>query len=401
MKKIATCAAALSMGATMAMADMTNGEITVVVLTDMSSSYSDTSGRGSVAGAELAVEDFAREHPDIKVRVLNADHQNKADIGVLKAREMIDTQGADVFVDISNSAVSLAVQTIVRDADRAVIHVGSATAAIFGEACTPTGAMWLYDTDSLSEGLGRAIIAEGGDSWFFISADYAFGKAMEASMTRILGEMGGTVKGAVRHPINNTDYSSFVLQAQESGAKVVGFFNASGDTVNSLKAAGEFGLAQQGQKMAAPLFYIQSAKAVGPELAQGLQYMAGYYWDRDEPSRAFAERFSKKMGGGVPSEAHAGTYSATLHYLRAAAAAQSDSGKTVMAKMKEMPVDDFFAPGAMVRADGRLQNDMYLVEVKKPSEITGEWDILKVIRTMPAQDILMPLEKSKCPMVNN
>lgn len=399
MKRLSLMAGLLAASVATASAQFSNDELKVVVLTDMSSNYSDTSGKGSVVAAELAIEDFGDSIGGVPVTLISSDHQNRADAGALQARELIDTVGADVFVDISNSAVSLAVQEIAREADKAVLHVGSATAALYGESCSPTGALWLYDTYALAQGLGRAIIAEGGDSWFFITADYAFGKAMEDSMTAIIDEAGGKVMGSVRHPVNNADYSSFLLQAQASGAKVVGLANASGDTVNSLKQAGEFGLTEAGQKLAALIFYIQSARSVGPDLAQGLQFLTGYYWDRDDASRDFAQRFAERMGGGMPSQAHAGVYSATLHYLRAAAAAQSDSGAAVLAKMKELPVDDFFAPGAMLREDGRLMNDLFLVEIKTPAEVTQSWDLLKVVRQVPAEEIIRPLDQGNCSYV--
>ncbi len=392
-------AAALALPTSMAAAAFSDNALNVVVLTDMTSNYSDTAGRGSVVAAELAIEDFGKTINGVPIKLIAADHQNKADLGALKARELVDTAGADVFVDLSNSAVSLAVQEIGREQDKAVLHVGSATAALYGEACAPTGALWLYDTYALAQGLGRAIVAEGGDSWYFITADYAFGNAMERSMGEVLADAGGKLVGSVKHPVNNIDFSSFLLQAQQSGAKVIGLANASGDTVNAIKQAGEFGVTQMGQKVAALIFYIQSAKSVGPQLAQGLQFMTGYYWDRDDASRAFAKRFAEKMNGGMPSQAHAGVYSATLHYLRAAAAAGTDSGTAVLARMRETPVDDFFAPGARLREDGRLMNDMFLVEVKKPEEITQPWDILKILRRMPAEEIIRPMDKGGCPLV--
>ncbi len=401
MKKGIVAAALLALTTATAQAEFSNDSVTVVVLTDMTANYSDTAGQGSVVAAELAIEDFGGTLNGRPIRLLSADHQNKADLGALKAREMIDTQGADVFVDMSNSAVSLAVQEIGRTADKAMLHVGSATAALYGEACAPTGALWLYDTYALAHGLGRAMVAEGDDSWFFITADYAFGKAMEDSLSAVVTEAGGSVKGSVRHPVNNADYSSFLLQAQKSGAKVIGLANASGDTVNSLKQAQEFGVVEMGQKLAAPLFYIQSAKALGPENVQGLQFMTGYYWDRDDASRAFGKRFAERMKGGMPSQAHAGVYSATLHYLRAAEAARSDSGTRVLAQMKQMPVDDFFAEGAMLRSDGRLMKDMCLVEAKAPADVKGPWDLLKVVRRMPAAEIIRPLDKGNCPIAQN
>lgn len=400
MKTVAGLAAALALSATAAHAEFSNNAIRVGVLTDLSSSYSETSGQGSVVAAKLAVQDFGGTVNGVPVEVVAMDHQNKADIGALAARQMIDVDGVDVFVDISNSAVSLAVQEIGRNTNKAVLHVGSATADLYGKACSPTGALWLYDTYSLAQGLARSIIAEGGDTWYFITADYAFGKAMEESVEGILEAQGGKVLGSSRHPVNNSDYSSFLLMAQQSGAKIVGLANASGDTVNAIKQAGEFGITQSGQKLAALIFYIQSAKAVGPDLAQGLRFMTGYYWDRDEPSRAFAERFAAEMKGGMPSQAHAGIYSAVLHYLKAAAASGSDVGTTVMDKMKELPVEDFFAGRAKLREDGRLLKDMYLVEVKTPAEVTQPWDLLKVVRHMPAEEIIRPIEEGGCPYLD-
>ena len=400
LKTLTLTATLLCTAVTPALAEISDNTLNVVVLTDMSSVYSAPSGKGSVAAAELAIEDFKAES-GINVDLTSADHQNKPDLGALLAHKLIDTAGADVFVDISNSSVSLAVQDIVREADKAVLHVGSANAALYGESCSPNGALWLYDTYALAQGLGRAIVAEGGDSWFFITADYSFGTAMQEAMEDILRDAGGTVAGSVKHPVGNSDFSSFILQAQGSGAKIVGMANAANDTVNTIKTAGEFGLTQAGQKLAALVFYIQSAHAVGPQLAQGLRFMTGYYWDRDEASRAFAERFSAKMNGSVPSQVQAGVYSATLHYLRAAAAAETDAGSAVLEQMRKMPVKDFFADGAMLREDGRLMNDMYLVEVKTPDKVTGEWDLLKVLRTMPAEEIVRPVDKGNCGYLND
>lgn len=394
-------AAFLSLMASVAHAEFSNNVVKIVVLTDMSSHYADAAGKGSVAAAELAIEDFGPSIDGVPIKLLSADHQNKADLGALKARELIDTEGADAFVDFSNSAVSLAVQELGRTNDKAVLHVGSATASLYGENCSPTGALWLYDTYSLAQGLGKAEMAEGAKSWFFISADYAFGKAMEESLAAFVKDAGGTVMGAVRHPLNNPDFSSFLLQAQRSKAQVIAFANGPGDTITALKQAKEFGIADMGQKLTTTIFDTPSAKSVGPEIGQGLRFMMGYYWDRDDASRAFAKRFAAKMNGAMPSQTQAGVYSATLHYLRAAAAAKSDSGKVVLAKMKEMPVNDFFAEGAMVRADGRLMKDMFLFEMKKPSEVTQPWDLMKVLRRMPAAEIIRPLDKGNCPFVKS
>ncbi len=292
-------AAMLALASTAAMAEVSGGAVKVVVLTDMTSGYAPTSGQGSVTAAELAVEDFGGTVDGAPIEVVSVDHQNKVDVGALQAGELIDTGGADLFVDISNSAVSLAVQDIVREADKTVIHVGSATAALYGEGCSPNGGLWLYDTYALAQGIAKAIVAEGGDSWYFITADYAFGHAMEEAVRDVIAVAGGETLRSVRHPVNNTDYASFILSAQSSGAKVIGLANASGDTVNAPKQAGEFGVTQAGQKLAALIFYVQSAKAVGPEEAQGLQFLTGYYWDRDE--RAATSRRASASAWVAPS----------------------------------------------------------------------------------------------------
>jgi len=381
---------------TAAHAQVSDGKVRIMVLTDLSSAYSDTSGKGSVVAAQLAVEDAGAKANGAPVEVVQSDHQNKADIGVTTARRAFDVDGVDALVDISNSAVSLGVQNIAREKGKVVLHVGSAHADLYGKACSPTGALWLYDTYALAKGLAMANTSGPGDTWFFLTADYAFGKAMEEEVRKVVESSGGKVLGSARHPVGNQDFSSFVLQAQTSRAKVVGLANASTDTVNAIKQAGEFGLTKGGQKLAALIFYIQSVKAVGAAQAQGLRYLEGYYWDRDEPSRAFAKRFAARMNGMMPSQAHAGIYSATAHYVKAIGAAKSDDGATVMKTMKKLPVEDFFAGQATLRDDGRLMKDMFLVEVKKPSEVTQPWDLLKVIKRVPAADIIRPLAEGGC-----
>ena len=390
---------AICLAATAVNAQISDNLVRIMVLTDLSSVYSDTSGRGSVVAAQLAAEDAGGKVNGVPVEVVQSDHQNKADIGVTAARRAFDVDKVDALVDISNSAVSLGVQGVAREKGKIVLHVGSAHADLYGKACSPTGALWLYDTYALARGMAQANTADSSDSWFLITADYAFGKAMEEEMRKVVESSGGKVLGSVRHPVGASDFSSFVLQAQASKAKIVGLANASTDTVNAIKQAGEFGLTKGGQKLAALIFYIQSVKAVGPAQAQGLRYLEGYYWDRDEPSRAFAKRFAARMNGMMPSQAHAGIYSATAHYLKAIAAAKSDDGATVMQMMKKLPVEDFYAGKATLREDGRLMKDMFLVEVKKPSEVTQPWDLLKVIKRVPAAEIIRPMSEGGCPFV--
>ena len=390
------CALAL---ATPVSAQISDDVVRIMVLTDISSAYSDTSGKGSVVAAQLAAEDAGKQAGKAVVEVVQADHQNKADIGAAQARKAFEADGVDVLVDISNSAVSLAVQDLARERGKVVLHVGSAHADLYGKACSPTGALWLYDTYALGRGIALANTSGASDSWFFITADYAFGRAMEAEVRKVVESAGGKVLGSVRHPVGNQDFSSFVLQAQSSGAKTIGLANASSDTVNAIKQAGEFGLTASGQKLAALIFYIQSVKAVGAAQAQGLRFLTGYYWDRDEPSRSFGKRFAARMNGMMPSQAHAGIYSATAHYIKAVAQAGTDDGKTVMKKMKELPVEDFFAGKATLREDGRLMKDLLLVEVKKPADVKSDWDLLQVVREVPAKDIIRPIAEGGCPFL--
>mgnify|MGYP001222913500 CR=1 FL=1 len=379
-----------------ASADISDGVVRISVMNDQSGQYSDGAGPGSVAAARIAIEEFGGKVAGVPIELVVTDHQNKADIAAVQARSLYDTGKVDVIADLANSAVSLAVQDIARERGKAVLHVGSAHADLYGKACSPTGALWIYDTHSLAEGLTRAVVADGGTSWFFITADYAFGKAIQAEATKILESVGGKVVGSVVHPVNTPDFASFLLQAQGSGAKLVALANAGMDTPNAIKQAKEFGITAGGQKLAVLIFYITSVKAVGAENAQGLQFLTAYYWDHDDASRAFAKRFAELRDGRMPNQNQAGVYSAVRHYLRAVEAAASDDGLTVMRKMKELPVDDFIGRGATIRPDGRLQNDMMLAEVKAPKDIRGEWDLLTIRQTVKGADILRPIAEGGC-----
>ena len=397
MKKLMQGLAALAMlaGASAARAEITK-EIIIADLNDKSSVFSDAGGVGGVIAAQLAIDDMGGKIRGWPVKLLGPDHQNKLDVGVALARQMYDQQGVDAIFDIGNSAISLAVQEIARERGKILIHTGSATADVFGKACSPTSAMWLYDTYSLAQGIAKSIVAQGGDSWFFITADYAFGHAMEAEVTKIVKAAGGKVLGSVRHPVGVSDFSSFLLQAQASGAKVIALANASGDTVTSIKQAREFKIGEGNQKLAVLIFYLTSVHALGAEATQGVQYLTGYYWDRDDASREFGKRFAAKHGGKMPTHAQAVVYSAVKHYLRAVDAANTTDGLTVIRKMKEMPVDDFFAPGATVRPDGRLNNGYWLAEVKKPSEVKQGWDLLNIKAKVKPEDVLRPISEGGC-----
>jgi len=371
--------------------------LNIAVLNDKSSVFSDAGGVRSVRAAELAAEDFGGEINGMKIKVLGPDHQNKTDMGASLARQMYDQEGVEAIFDIGNSAISLAVQDIARERGKIVVHSGSATAEVFGKACSPTGAMWLYDTYSLAKGLAKSVVEQGGKTWYFITADYAFGHAMQNEVTKVVEANGGKVLGAVRHPVGTMDFSSFLMQAQASGADIVAFANASGDTVTSLKQAREFQVGEGDQKLGVLIFYLTSVHALGAKATQGVQYLSGYYWDHDDESRAFAKRFAAVNDGRMPDHTHAAVYSSVKHYLQAVKDSKSTDGKTVMRKMKETPVNDFFAHGAKIRADGRLMNDMLLVEVKKPEEVkNGEWDLLKVKQVVKADDIMRPIAEGGC-----
>jgi branched-chain amino acid transport system substrate-binding protein len=369
--------------------------IRILVMNDQSSSNSAAAGVGSVLAARLAAEDFSGAVAGQPIVVMSADHQNKVDIASATARKSFEVDGVDAIFDLSNSAASLAVQEIARDRNKVVVHVGSALSDLYGKACSPTGALWLYDSYSLSRGLTKAVFADGGTSWFMLTADYAFGKAMEAEVTDTLKTLNGKMLGSVRHPMGTFDFASFLLQAQAAKPKVLGLASGGNDPMNALKQAQEFGMGSE-MKFAFFIFYVNYVKALGPEVAKGLQYVSGYYWDRDEGSRAFGTRFAALNNGAMPTEVHAGVYSAVRHYLRAVAVTKSHDGLVNMRQMKAMTLDDFFAPGAAIRADGRLMNDQYLVEGKGPSEVKGSWDVLKVVRTVKAAEIIRPIEDGGC-----
>jgi branched-chain amino acid transport system substrate-binding protein len=381
-------------------AQFTDGVIRIGVLNDQSGLYADITGPGSVAAARLAVEDFGAEKKGMKVEIVVGDHQNKPDIGSNIARTWLDTDKVDVIVDVPTSSVALAINQVVRDKNKVFLGSGPATADLTGPQCSPNSVQWTYDTWALANGTGKAIVKTGGDTWFFLTADYAFGHALERDTSAVVEKNGGKVLGKVRTPFPGTDFSSFLLQAQASKAKIIGLANAGGDTINSIKQASEFGIVKGGQSLAGLLVFVTDIHSLGLEIAQGLIFTEAFYWDRDDASRAFAKRMAPGNKGNMPSQIHAGVYGSVLHYLKAVEALKSDAdGKAVVAKMKELPTDDSLFGKGTIRADGRKIHDMYLLEVKKPSESKGPWDYMRVRATIPAAEAFRPLNEGKCPLV--
>ncbi|MEP6941957.1 MAG: ABC transporter substrate-binding protein [Betaproteobacteria bacterium] len=382
-----------------AQAQISDNMIKIGVLTDMSSLYTDLAGAGSVAAAKLAIEDSGIEKRGIKVEVVSADHQNKPDIGSNIARQWYDVDKVDVIVDVPNSGVALAVNQITRDKGKTFLASGPASSDLTGKACSPNTVHWSYDTWMLANGTGGAIVKSGGDTWFFITADYAFGHALERDTEAVVLKNGGKVLGKVRAPLNTQDFSSFLLQAQASKAKIVGLANAGGDTTNSIKQAAEFGIVKGGQNLAGLLVFLTDVHALGLPTAQGLIVTNTFYWDMNDQTRAFSKRFEAVNKGIHPTMVHAGVYAAVLHYLKAVEALKSDDGTKVVAKMKEMPTDDPLFGKGTIRVDGRKIHQAYLMEVKKPSESKAPWDYYKVRSTIPADQAFRPLKDGECALV--
>ena len=378
---------------------ISNDVVKIGVLNDQSGIYADIAGKGSVEAARMAVEDFGGTIDGKKIEVVFADHQNKPDVGSSVVNRWIDVDNVDVVVDVPTSSVALAVNEITRNKNRVFINSGAATADLTGPKCSPTTLHWTYDTYALANGTGRAIVQNGGKSWFFLTADYAFGHALERDTAEAVKKAGGTVVGAVRTPFPNNDFSSFLLQAQGSGAKVIGLANAGGDTINSIKQAAEFGITKSGQQLAGLLVFISDVKSLGLNTAQGLTITEGFYWDIDDETRAWSKKFAARMNGAMPTMVQAGVYSGVLHYLKAVKEAGTDEAKAVVAKMKELPIKDFFAKNGKLREDGRMVHDMYLVQVKKPEESKSEFDFYKIIRTIPGEEAFRPLAEGNCPHV--
>ena len=370
--------------------------VKIGILNDQSGVYADYGGKYSLEAARMAVEDFGGEVLGQKIEIVTADHQNKPDLATAIARRWYEVENVDMITELTTSSVALAVQELSKEKKKIDIVVGAATSRITGDACTPYSFHWAYDTRALAVGTGGALTEAGGDTWFFLTADYAFGYALEKDTSDIVVSKKGKVVGSVRVPLNSSDFSSFLLQAQSSKAKIIGLANAGLDTTNSIKQAAEFGIVAGGQKLAGLLMTLSEVNGLGLEAAQGLVLTEGFYWDHDDASRAFSERFFKRTSR-MPSMIHAGTYSATLSYLKAVKAAGTKDSEAVAAKLKELPVDDAFAKGKVL-ANGRMVHDLYLFEVKKPSESKKPWDYYKQIAVVPGDQAFFTAKESGCPL---
>ena len=396
-KLLAAAVMALAAGA--AHAQISGNVIKIGVLNDQSSLYADLGGQGSVNAVKLAIADFKAKEKGLTVEVIFADHQNKPDVGSQIARKWIDSEGVDMIIDTPNSGVALAVSEVIREKGKVFINSGAASSDLTGPKCTPNTVHWTYDTWMLANGTGNAIVKTGGSTWFFLTADYAFGHALERDTEAVVLKSGGKVAGKVRHPLNTQDFSSFLLQAQASKAKIIGLANAGGDTINSIKQASEFGIVKGGQNLAGLLVFLTDVHGLGLDKAQGLILTSTYYWDLNDQTRAFNKRFAAVNGGKYSTMVHAGVYAGTMHYLKAVAALKGDDGTKVVAKMKEMPTDDPLFGKGTIRADGRKVHPAYLMEVKKPSESKGPYDYYKVRATIPADQAFRPLADGNCPLV--
>ena len=392
---LATCAFAGG-----AQAQISDGIVKIGVLNDMSGLYSDITGPGSAVAAKLAVEDYIKASGSkLKVEVISADHQNKPDVGSNIARQWFDTDKVDMIADVPTSSVALAIAKITSDKGKLFVSSGAASSDLTGKACNANTIHWTYDTWMLANGTGKAIVKSGGNTWFFLTADYAFGHALERDTEAVVVKNGGKVVGKVRHPFPGQDFSSFLLQAQSSKAKIIGLANAGGDTTNSIKQAAEFGIMKGGQNLAGLLVFLPDVHSLGLNISQGLMLTETFYWDLNDQTRAFSRRFSAAHGGKVPSMVQAGVYSSVIHYLKAVDAANTDDGTKVAAKMKELPTDDPVFGKGSVRADGRKIHPAYLFEVKKPSESKGPYDYYKLVATIPANEAFRPITEGDCPLV--
>ncbi|GIQ76276.1 ABC transporter substrate-binding protein [Bradyrhizobium sp. RD5-C2] len=388
-------ALALMMLAAPAMAQ--NGPVRLGVLTDMSSLYADNGGQGSVVAAQMAIDDFKGKVLGRSIEIVAGDHQNKADIGAAITRRWLENENVEAILDVPNSAVALAVQGITRDKKKLFLATGAATSRLTGDECSPTGIHWTYDTYALSQGTTKAISRLGAKSWFFVSADYSLGVQLEADSRKVIDATGGKVVGAVKHPINTPDFSSFLLQAQASKADVIALADAGGDFVNAVKQAGEFGVTRE-QKLVGLLVFINDIHSLGLPSAQGLMLSSAFYWDLNDETRAWSKRFIEKTKK-VPSMIHAGTYGAVMHYLKAVEAAGTLDGPTVAAKMRELPVNDFMTRNGKIRQDGRLVRDMYLFRVKSPEQSKYQFDYYQLLATIPGEEAFRPMEDGGCPLL--
>ena len=405
MKRAVVAAAVLGLaaigpaGTHPARAQVTDDVVKVGVLTDMSSLYSDINGQGAVVATQMAIDDMGGKVLGKPIELVQADVQNKPDVAVSTAGRWYDVEKVDVILGTGASSSSIATMGVAGQKHRVYLATDPASSDITGKLCNPYTVHWVYDTAALANGTGSAVVKAGGDTWFFVTADYAFGHALERDVTKVVQANGGKVVGGVRAPLNTSDFSSFLLQAQASGAKVIGLANAGGDTINSIKQAGEFGIVKGGQKLAGLLVFISDVNSLGLKLAQGLNLTEAFYWDQNDATRAFAKRFAEKFGGKMPTSIQAGFYSATKRYLEAIKEAGTDDADKVMAVLKKEPFDDPIFGKSTIRADGRNVHDMYLYEVKKPEESKGPWDYYKLIRTIPGDEAFRPMDQGECPLV--
>jgi branched-chain amino acid transport system substrate-binding protein len=390
--------AGLLLAATAAQAQISDDVVKIGVLNDQSGLYADIGGQGAVTAARMAVEDFGGKVLGKNIEVIFGDHQNKPDVGSNIARQWIDTDKVDTIVDVPTSSVALAVQGVTKEKKRIFLMSGPASSDLTGKSCSPYGIAWTYDTYMLANGTGTALTKAGGNSWFFLTSDYAFGHALERDTGDAVKAAGGTVVGAVRHPLNNADFSSFLLQAQASKAKVIGLANAGGDTINSIKQASEFGIVAGGQKLAGLLVFITDINSLGLKVTNGLVITESFYWDLNDDTRAWSKKFFAKVGK-MPTMTQAGVYGEVMHYLKAIQAAGTDDADKVIAKMKEMPINDFMTKNGSIRQDGRVLRDAYLFEVKKPDESKYPWDYYKLVATIPAAQAARALKDGGCDFV--
>jgi len=404
MKRQTLCALIAGLGAALggaAHAQISGGMVKIGVLNDMAGPYADLAGPGSVVAARMAVEDYLKATKSkLKIEIVTADHQNKPDVGSSIARKWYDSDGVDMILDVPTSSVALAVNEVTKEKNKVMVNSTGGTADLTGKACTPNTVHWTYDTWMLAHGTGSAVVKQGGDTWFFLTADYAFGHALERDTSDVVKASGGKVLGSVKVPLGTSDFSSFLLQAQSSKAKIIGLANAGSDTINSIKQAAEFGIVKGGQKMAGLLVFLSDIHGLGLQTAQGLQVTTTFYWDLNDATRAWSKRFAAAHNGRMPTMVQAGVYAGLQHYLKAVDALQADSdGAKAVAKMKELPTDDpLFGKGA-IRVDGRKIHPAYLVEVKKPGESRYAYDYYKVLQTIPADKAFRPLNEGNCPLV--
>ncbi len=382
-----------------AVAQISNDVVKIGVLNDQSGIYADLSGQGSVIAARMAVEDFGGAVLGKPIEIIFADHQNKPDIGAALASRWYDVENVDAIVDVPVSSVALAVQEVARQRNRVVMFSAAGSSDLSGKACSPMGTQWTFDSVALAKGTAQTVTKSGGDSWFFITADYAFGAAMETDARRYIAEAGGKVLGSVKQAQGTSDFASALLQAQSSKAKVIGLANAGADTINTLKSASEFGIVAGGQKLAAMLIFLSDVHSLGLPIAQGLQLTESFYWDLNDKTRTWSKRFGEKAGGRMPTMVHAGVYSAVTHYLKAITAAQTDGGVVVSAKMRELTISDQILESAQIRQDGRVMRPYYLFQVKAPSESKAPFDYYKLVREISAEDAARPLSEGNCPLV--